>query len=184
MKRVSSSILAMVAGGFACGKPSSQAAPEPSTVASASIPAASGDATGAASARATPAPVSSWRGPYTSVAGALTLPKNVSWRVPESALGLGDGTISLTVDSATGRVQGTVQGPLGPATLDGLASEGHLTANMARQDPSDHGFIGTLAADVRDGGAQGTLNAAVADVSAVRTATFRLSPVRGAGDAP
>lgn len=168
-------VLAVVAGASACGKPSSQETPAPAPGASVSADAGGRAGTSAAE---TPA-ISSWQGSYTSVAGGIALPKDVKWKIPESPGGLGDGKIALTVDSASGRVLGTVDGPLGPATLDGLASDGRLTATVARQDPGDHGFIGTLAGDVIDGGAHGTMNLALAEVSAVRSATFHLSPVRG-----
>jgi hypothetical protein len=170
----------MVASASACGKPSSQGSPEPAPPASVAA-GASGRAV--TSATATPA-ISSWEGSYTSVAGGITLPKDVKWKVPESPSGLGDGKIALTVDSASGRVLGTVDGPLGPATLHGLASDGRLTATVARQDPSDHGFIGTLAGEVIDGGAHGTMNLALAEVSAVRNATFHLSPMSRVERAP
>ncbi len=166
----------MVAGGSACAKASSHESPVPSATASESV-ATSADAGSHASAPAVPA-LSSWKGSYKSVAAGIALPKSVSWKVPESSLGLGDGAIALTIDSADGRVIGTVDGPLGPATLDGMESGGRLTANLSRQDPGDHGFIGTLAGDVIDGGAEGTMNVALAEVSAVRSATFHLSPVR------
>jgi hypothetical protein len=134
----------------------------------------------ASHATATTAPIASWQGSYESAAGALTLPKGVQWRVPETASGLGAGKLELTVDPANGRVRGTVDGPIGPATLDGLLVGGRLTATIARRDPSDHGFIGTLAGQEGDGGVEGTMNVALAEASAIREATFRLSPAHGA----
>jgi hypothetical protein len=61
-----------------------------------------------------------------------------------------------------------------------MAADGRLTASMARRDPSDRGFIGTLSGDVTDGGVRGTMNVALAEASALRTASFQLAPVRGA----
>jgi hypothetical protein len=178
----------MVACAGACGKPAAQATPESAASTSAGANADAGPVTSAGADGGTSPEshvgVLSWQGSYTSVAAGIALPKDVRWRVPDSPAGLGDGTIALVVDSATGRVRGTVAGPLGPALLDGLATEGRLTATMAREDPTDHGFIGTLSAEIGDGGAQGTLNAAQADVSAVRTAAFRLSPGHGTGATP
>lgn len=180
----------MVAGAsaWACGKPSAQTTPESATSTSAGAPPGPSPVTSAGAEAgirpASHAGVLSWQGSYTSVAAGIALPKDVRWRVPDSPAGLGDGTITLRVDSETGRVRGTVAGSLGPALLDGLATDGRLTATMARQDPTDHGFIGTLSADIDDGGARGTLNAAQADVSAVRTAAFQLAPGAGAGAAP
>jgi hypothetical protein len=119
-----------------------------------------------------------WKGGYKSVPGTIALPKDVSWKIPETPAGVGDGTIDLTIDRTTGRVDGKVDGVLGPATIDGLASDGTLTATVSRRDPTDHGFTGTLTGDVGDTAARGTLNVALADVSAVRNATFDLAPVR------
>jgi hypothetical protein len=112
------------------------------------------------------------------VPGTIVLPKDVKWKIPESAAGVGDGTIALTVDRATRRVQGKVDGVLGPATIEGVAIDGKITATVSREDPKDHGFTGTLSGDVGDTATRGTMNLALADVSAVRNATFELSPVR------
>ena len=75
-------------------------------------------------------------------------------------------------------MQGTVDGVLGPATVDGVAVDGKITATVAREDPADQGFTGTLSGRRGDATAQGTMNVAHADVSAVRNATFELAPVR------
>jgi hypothetical protein len=166
----------------ACGKPSSPPDPVSTAAVSPSAGASAHPGDGVGSAKA--APIQSWQGSYKSVAATITFPKDVRWRVPDTSVGLGDGTMALTVDPETGRVRGTVDGPLGPATLDGLSSGGRLTASVARQDASDQGFIGTLAADFGDAGGQGTMNVSLGEASAVRTAAFQLSPARGAQPAP
>ena len=120
---------------------------------------------------------SGWQGPYKSVAGTIVLPKDVRWKVPETAVGVGGGTITLTVDRSTRRVQGRVDGVLGPAILDGVALDGKIMAKVSREDPADQGFTGTLSGDIADAGTSGTMNVALADVSAVRNATFELAPV-------
>jgi hypothetical protein len=121
---------------------------------------------------------SGWKGGYKSVPGTIVLPKDVKWKVPETTDGVGEGTIALTVDRATRRVQGKVDGVLGPATIDGMAVDGKITATVSREDPTDHGFTGTLSGEMGDAGTSGTMNVALADVSAVRNATFELVPVR------
>jgi hypothetical protein len=118
-----------------------------------------------------------WKGSYKSVAGTIVLPKDVKWKVPEMTAGVGEGAIVLTVDRSTHRVQGTIDGVLGPAVIDGLAVDGKITATVSRQNPADQGFTGTLSGDMADAGTSGTINAALADVSAVRNATFVLAPV-------
>jgi len=122
--------------------------------------------------------LAAWKGGYKSVPGTIVLPKDVKWKVPEIAAGIGEGTIALTVDRATGRVQGKVDGVLGPATMDGVARDGKIAATVSREDPTDRGFTGTLSGDIDDAAARGTLNVALADVSAVRSATFELTLVR------
>jgi hypothetical protein len=127
-----------------------------------------------------------WRGSYDSVPGTLYIApqlKGVKWVVPETDAGLGTGTITLSVDRNTGRIQGAVEGPLGPATVDGYADGATMSATVARKDPTDRGFTGTLDARRDDAGVSGTLNVALAEVSAVRTATFHLTPQAAAAAA-
>jgi hypothetical protein len=161
----------------ACAKSSAGESPAPSAT---TAPAASA----AAPAQAAPVPAasptgtSSWKGAYKSVEGTFALPKEVKWKVPENPAGLGEGTIVLTLDRGTGRAQGTVDGALGPATIDGVAVDGRITASVSRADPSDHGFTGTLQGSIADAGVQGTMNLTQADVTAVRNASFELAPVR------
>jgi hypothetical protein len=160
----------------ACAKGSSEEAPAPSAT-TVAPPASTTQAAPAASTSAAPSAGSNaWKGAYKSVAGTITLPKDVKWKVPDSTDGIGEGTIAVTVDRPSGRVRGTLDGVLGPATIDGLASDGKLTAIVSRQDPTDHGFTGTLSGDLGDAGARGTMNVALAEVSAVRNATFELAP--------
>jgi hypothetical protein len=160
----------------ACSKGTTGEAPAPP--ASVAVPeSAAAPAKSAPTPAASAAGVTKWKGGYKSVAGSFVLPKDVKWKVPDSPAGIGDGTIALTIDAGTGRVQGTIDGPLGPATVDGLAVGGKVTANVARTDPTDHGFTGTLQGTLGDS-LQGTMNLAQADVTAVRNATFDLAPAR------
>src|SRR5579863_5095440 len=88
----------------------------------------------------------SWRGSYRSAPATLYIPadwKSVHWNVAESSWGLGDGTIRLTGDSA-GRIQGVIEGPLGPAVVDGFVADGGLTATVRPAHFEDRGFAGTL----------------------------------------
>jgi hypothetical protein len=157
----------------ACAKGSTaEGPPTPSGTASEAPPAA------APAPPASAAGPSAWKGGYKSVPGTIVLPKDVKWKIPETTEGVGEGTIALTVDRATRRVQGKVDGALGPATIDGMAVDGKITATVSREDPTDHGFTGTLSGEMGDAGTSGTMNVALADVSAVRNATFELAPVR------
>jgi hypothetical protein len=162
----------------ACSKPGAEGQPDAGAAAPvASTVVSTADARAEASPAANNATVA-WTGKYTSTAGTLYIPedwKSVHWNVPDSAVGLGEGSLNLEVDGATGRVSGTVAGPLGPATLAGIASDGKISATVARQDASDRGFAGTLQGTLAGDHGEGTIQVSLAEVSAVRTATFSLS---------
>jgi hypothetical protein len=138
-----------------------------------SAPASSPSSVSSAGAR------NQWRGSYKSASAELYIPpewKNVHWNVKETPAGLGEGTMTLSVDPAGGRALGSLDGPLGPAIIDGLVSEGRLTASIARSDPADHGFTGTLVGSMGRDHSEGTMNVSLAEASALRSATFALSP--------
>jgi hypothetical protein len=175
-------LLAVASGG--CSKdaatthstPSGQATPtgEEAGSADASASAAHSPDSGA---RAAAAP-SNFSGTYHSEAATLYIPadwKGVRWSVADSPAGLGDGAIAIAIDPATGRVSGSVDGPLGPATVEGFAGDGGVSGNVSRKDPSDRGFAGTLVGGVEGDALTGTLNVSAADANAVRKATFTLS---------
>jgi hypothetical protein len=100
----------------------------------------------------------------------------VRWSGVESQAGIGDGTMTLQIDAATGRVLGAVDGPLGPAVVDGVVFDGKLSASIVRKVPSDHGFSGTLLGSVDRDVAAGSMNLSSAEANAIRSATFTLSP--------
>jgi hypothetical protein len=100
--------------------------------------------------------------------------KDVKWRGDLSNAGLGDGPIALTVDPS-GRVAGTLTGPLGPAVINGLLAGDKLTASITRQTPSDGGFVGTLVGGVADGKLTGTMKLSQREASVIRSATFSAS---------
>lgn len=169
----------MLAAAAACSKSPPDAGP--STVAPADAGSASPIAAQIAPKGSTAAATSSaeWHGSYDSVAGTLYIApqlKGVKWVVPDTDAGLGTGAITLSVERSTGRIRGEVEGPLGPALIDGYAEGPTMSATMARKDPTDRGFTGTLEAQQDDAGVSGTLHVALAEVSAVRTATFHLTP--------
>jgi hypothetical protein len=154
--------------GDGTGAASSGAAPPPASAASASAAPASSGTPGA----------TTWTGTYKSVAGTLTVPpvlKHVHWAGQETGAGIGDGAISFTIDSGTGRVDGSLDGPLGPALVAGYASGATVTANISRKDPTDHAFAGTLVGTIAGDHIDGTANLSLATAGAVRTATFTLA---------
>jgi hypothetical protein len=162
-------VLVLFAGG--CSKDSAEGPP----AGSASIAVPPPDAPASASSAAPAAKVTGWRGRYKSTAAGIALPNGVSWKVPETTEGIGEGPLALDLEP-DGRVTGTIDGVLGPAVVDGRVVDDRVTAVIRRKDPADHGFTGTLSGDVAQAHLRGTLNCALADVSAVRTATFDLEP--------
>lgn len=146
----------------------------------------------AASAKAERPAVVRYRGTYEARVASFYVPEagdvtnykeweNTKWRGDDAGAGVGEGTLTLEVDTATGRVSGLLEGPLGPATLAGFVDGAKVTATLARRDPSDFGFMGTLVG-VREGGEgaaattlKGNLRASIATARLIREGTFTLS---------
>lgn len=175
--------LALGIAASACGKskgPSGAEETSASTMPGAPSPSASAVSS---PARSQPDAVpAAWKGTYKSATGTLYIPpdwKHVQWTGTETPSGIGEGSIALHVDPASGRVVGTLDGPLGPAAIDGLVRDGRLTASIRRTDPSDHGFGGTLEGSMTKDHAEGTLSASLAEAGALRKASFTLSPAPG-----
>lgn len=160
----------------ACGRSSREGpGPGPSPTASDAAPAAG--RTNQALSETGSAQVT-WKGTYQSAAGTLYVPpewRNVHFSDSDGGAGLGEGPISLTVEGATGRVTGSIDGPLGPATVAGLLAEGHLTGAISRRDATDRGFTGTLFATATGDRLEGTMNMSRAEANFIRTAKFSLS---------
>jgi hypothetical protein len=72
-------------------------------------------------------------------------------------------------------VLGALEGPLGPAVVDGVFVDGKLAASIVRRNPSDRGFAGTLLGSIDHDRGAGTMNLSSAEASAVRVATFALA---------
>jgi hypothetical protein len=119
-----------------------------------------------------------WQGSYKSAQGALYIPadwKDVHWKVKETDTGIGDGAVSMRVDGLTGRASGALEGPLGPATLEGVVSDGKVTAQITPKDPPDGGFAGTLVGSLANDRMEGTMNVSSGFAGAIRTATFTMA---------
>lgn len=158
-----------------CSKPSGPSPAEPAPSASATT---APSVASAASGTSAPAAPKTWSGTYKSAATSLDVPKDFAktWAHTDRGVGIGDGTISLTIDGATGRAIGALEGPLGPAVAAGDVAGGTLTAAVRRKDPTDRGFTGTMRATVTAGGIDGTMTLASADGAMQRTATLTLKP--------
>jgi hypothetical protein len=170
----------------ACGKSTPTDAPATSSLASGSAAHGASSAAPPASVASAPtgsAALSAWTGKYKSAAGSLYIPrdapngkqwKDVKWQGDDSKEGLGEGTITLAIEGR--HVSGTLDGPLGPALLEGdVSTEGALTAHVARKDPGDGGFTGTITATLHGAAVEGTMNLSLARANVIRTATFSLA---------
>ncbi|HLK38637.1 MAG TPA: hypothetical protein VKU41_17865 [Polyangiaceae bacterium] len=130
---------------------------------------------------ATP-PRLAWHGKYASTAATLYIPsdwKGVHWKVDDDGAGVGQGDLDFVVDSG-GRLHGTLSGPLGPATLDGLVTDRRLTATLSPSD-RERGYAGTLQGSMADSTGEGTISASPGLAGAVRLAKFSLNAA-GAND--
>ena len=161
------------------GAPTESAEAAPSPRASADAAPATSAAAGAGEGGAAGV-TTVWTGSYKSEAATLYIPPElkVRWRPEETDAGIGDGQLTLSVD-ASGQVHGALEGPLGPAAVDGYFTDGTLSARIARRDPNDHGFSGVLTAKASGGRLEGTLNVSLATGGALRSATFALAPGDG-----
>lgn len=157
---------------FSCAKPGTEVISNAQTEGSAS------DAGARAVVNPSPSIPASWQGSYTSTAGPLYVPPawNVRWSGGDASVGLGEGTLTMTIDAASRRVGGMVDGPLGPATLDGVVRDEKVAATIVHKIPGDFGFTGTLAGAIHDGRVEGTIRASSGEASTIRTAVFVLGP--------
>ncbi|MDB4995808.1 MAG: hypothetical protein JWM74_3240 [Myxococcaceae bacterium] len=183
MKRalvVSLLAIAIVAG---CSKSTPDAPAAPSAAASVVAPASSGSSSGSGSGSEKAPAKSSWSGKYTSTPGTITVPDGgewsyVKWRGDESKDGLGEGALVLEIERNV--VTGTLDGPLGPATVSGIVDGTQVSARIERKTPSDNGFSGTLVGTLGTPAAtlEGTMHLSVHDAHIIRVAKFSLAPAK------
>jgi hypothetical protein len=124
--------------------------------------------------------VSRWTGTYRSAAGAIHVPdggewSGFKWRGDDAGDGVGDGTMTLTVDGTTQRVEGTAAGAIGEVLLTGAAQGGQVTASVRRKDPADRGLTGTLVATQTADKVDGTMRLSFGDAHILREASFTLA---------
>jgi hypothetical protein len=119
---------------------------------------------------------SSFAGKYTVTPGTLYVPADkdwapVKWKSDDTKL-LGEGEMTLAIDTA-GRVAGTTTGgPLGAAVIDGTSDGQTLAATLRRKDPADEGLTGTLLAKIAGDNVEGTMKLAEFNAAVVRVASF------------
>lgn len=172
--------VALALASFACKKsdpegpaPQGSASTAPAAPSSSASSATASEA-GAPSAKAT-GTASSFSGKYTTEAvTAIAVPEGTKWKGEEGTEGTGEGTLTLEA-AADGRVTGTVEGPLGPALVEGLLEGDSLTASFRRKDPADNGFYGTILGKVAGDKVEGSVAASRGNAGLVRTGKLTLS---------
>jgi hypothetical protein len=121
-----------------------------------------------------------WTGAYVSEAGSIYVVDGgewagVKWRGDDASVGLGNGTVSLSLNRSTGEVRGTGEGPIGDVVFSGAIVSDAIRLTVSRKDPLDRGFTGTAVATMSGDRIAGTMRLAVADARVIRQATLMLS---------
>ncbi|MEO7112135.1 MAG: hypothetical protein ABI183_16950 [Polyangiaceae bacterium] len=152
----------------ACSKPSDAPAP---------VSSASSVAISVVDAAA-PAAMAKWSGTYSATPASLSVPDGgewagTKWHGDDAGDGVGDGT--LVIEIHDGIVSGSVDGPLGPALIDGTSQGSHFSARVDRKDPKDGGFVGVLDGTIANGSATGEMHlSSLVTAHLLRQATFQL----------
>jgi len=167
---------------FACNDPSSHGR-EPAAASSSSSttsPAASAAAAPSGSAASAPAV---WTGSYASKPGSMYVYdggewKGVHFRGDDASVGLGDGTLALTLDPKTHLVHGTGAGSLGDLIITGAfdPASGEVSFSLLRKDTTDRGFTGTGVAHLSGSALSGSMRLSRGDAHVIRDADFALAP--------
>jgi hypothetical protein len=133
------------------------------------------------SATSRPATIDAWSGHYAAAPGSFSVPDGGEWagvrfRGEDAGDGLGEGTLSVSVDPA-GRVTGTLEGPLGPARLTGELLANAFSAAVSPSDPG-HGFAGTAVGTLAGDRIAGTIRLSMPTGNVLRAASFALERKR------
>jgi hypothetical protein len=121
-----------------------------------------------------------WTGTYTSAAGSLYVRDGGEWRGvrfrgDDASVGLGEGPLSFTLDSQTGRVVGAGSGPIGDFLVTGAVTGDSLAFSVVRKDARDRGLTGTGIGKVNGESLVGKLRLSQGDAHVIREATFSLA---------
>ncbi len=152
----------------ACKNDSDKPAPAPSASTSASV---------VASASAAPAGPATYDGTYTATAGTLYVPDAEAWKGVkfrgDDAGAVGEGALSMTIDPDGGALTGKLEGPLGPATINGVAHEGAISFHVAPRETTDMSFSGTGTGTIDGGSVSGEMHLSSWRANVLRDATFQ-----------
>jgi hypothetical protein len=141
---------------------------------------ASASVSASASASASVSVVSSgtptYAGTYVAERGTLYIPDAAAWNGvslrPDDAGATGEGAITLTIEPDGGALTGTLEGPLGPATLNGFAEDAGITFQIAPKEKTDLAFRGTGTAAIDAGVVSGEMHVSSWRANVLRDATF------------
>ena len=123
-----------------------------------------------------PSGPATYAGTYNAERGTLYIPDAEAWKGiglrPDDAGATGEGAISLTIDPDAGSVTGSLEGPLGPATLSGVSQEGAISFQVAPKEKTDLAFRGTGTASLDAGVVSGEMHLSSWRANVLREATF------------
>lgn len=124
-----------------------------------------------------------YEGKYTSEAASIYVPDGgewagVKWRGDDAGEGIGTGKVSIVVDPGSGRVEGSIDGPLGDAVLDGEKIGETITATVLRKSPKDRGLTGTLIGRLDGERLDGSMRLSPGDARIIRQGTFTSTRTR------
>jgi len=151
-------------------EPTKTTSPSASASASAAPPASAAPSASAANSR--------YVGTYEAKRAELFVPdageyEGFKFRGDADAGALGPGTLSFSVDPATGVVSGELEGPLGPGTIAGVAHDGSLSFHLTPRGGEDAmAFRGTATGTLDGGAATGRIQASSWRANVLREADF------------
>jgi hypothetical protein len=148
----------------------SPAAPDAAPAPSASV------SVSASASAAAPAGPATYAGTYNAERGSLYVPDAEAWKGiglrPDDAGATGEGTLTIVIDPDGGVVTGSLEGPLGPATLTGVSQEGAVSFQVAPKEKTDLAFRGTGTASLDGGALSGEMHVSSWRANVLRDATF------------
>ena len=121
-----------------------------------------------------------YAGTYAASPGTLYVPdaagfEGFKYRGDDAGVAVGGGTLSFTVATDGGGLVGEMEGPLGPATLSGVASGHALTFQVTPAQASVLQFTGTGTGVVDGGAVSGEMHLSSWHGNVLRDATFQVA---------
>jgi hypothetical protein len=101
--------------------------------------------------------------------------KSARWRGDDAGDGVGEGTLSFSVDPATGRLAGKGEGALGNVVLAGELEGAVVSFAIRRSSPFDGGYTGAATGRLAGDKLEGTMRLSRATADAIREGTFTVT---------